>query len=129
MVHSLKFTFVANGNNLSSVGIALGETICFGSFEFTTDSFCNLSLSPEGNDLGTIFVGMVHDGSSALHTILEDSSNDRNSTSGGGRSSDTPAPRACNVVTPIVPIPDTPPPKDTPSLLTIPTVPLQTIAL
>jgi hypothetical protein len=60
MVHPLKLTFVANNNNLTGVGLTLGETICIGSLEFTADCFSNMSLSLEGNDLGAIFVGMVH---------------------------------------------------------------------
>jgi hypothetical protein len=50
MVYSPKLTFIANINNLTNVGLTLGETICFGSFEFTADRFGNLSLSLEGND-------------------------------------------------------------------------------
>jgi hypothetical protein len=85
MVHSTKLTFIANSNNLTDVGLALGETICFGSLEFTVDHFSNLSLSLEGNDSCFIFVGMVHNGSLSLHTILEDSSDEGDMTSGGGR--------------------------------------------
>jgi hypothetical protein len=48
MVQSPKLTFVANGNNLTGVGLTLGETICFGSLEFTVDHFVNESLSREG---------------------------------------------------------------------------------
>jgi hypothetical protein len=48
MVQSPKLTFVANGNNLTGVGLTLGETICFGSSEFTVDRFVNKSLSREG---------------------------------------------------------------------------------
>jgi hypothetical protein len=46
MVHSSKLTFVNNDNNLTGVGLTPGETICFGSLEFTADRFGNLSLSP-----------------------------------------------------------------------------------
>jgi hypothetical protein len=34
MVYLLKLTFVANGNNLTSIGLTPDETICFGSLEF-----------------------------------------------------------------------------------------------
>jgi hypothetical protein len=43
MIYSLKLIFIANGNNPTGVGLAPGETICFGSLEFTTDCFgCHL---------------------------------------------------------------------------------------
>jgi hypothetical protein len=84
MVHSPKLTRIANGNNLIGVGFALGETIYFGNLEFTANHFGNLSPSPEANDLGNIFIGMVHNALLSLHTILEESSNEGNTTSGGG---------------------------------------------
>jgi hypothetical protein len=37
MVTSLKLSFIANGNDPTDIGLALGETIHFGSLEFTTD--------------------------------------------------------------------------------------------
>jgi hypothetical protein len=59
MVYSLKLTFVANGNNPTDVEFAPDEIICFGSLEFSTDLFSNLSLSPKREGLYAIFVGMV----------------------------------------------------------------------
>jgi hypothetical protein len=56
MVTSLKLSFVANGNNPTGVGLALGETTCFDNLEFTVDRLGRLSLSPEEGDSGTIFV-------------------------------------------------------------------------
>jgi hypothetical protein len=47
MVPSPKLSFVANGNNPTSVGLALGNTIHFGSMEFTTDRLGRLSLFPQ----------------------------------------------------------------------------------
>jgi hypothetical protein len=44
MVISSKLSFVANGNNLTSVGLTPGETICFGSLELTADRFGCLTL-------------------------------------------------------------------------------------
>jgi hypothetical protein len=46
MVLSLKLSFVANGNNLTGVGLAPGSTIHFSSLEFTSDRIGHLSLSP-----------------------------------------------------------------------------------
>jgi hypothetical protein len=103
-----------------------GETIHFGSLEFITNRFDTLSLSPEGNDLGVMFMEMVHNGSPSLHTILEESTGEDNSASSGGGSSSFPISRSCNVVIPAIPITTTPLPEGTPVLLTIPTVPLRT---
>jgi hypothetical protein len=78
--------FVVNDEHQTDVGFTLDETICFGSLEFIADCFGNLSLSPEGNDSGTVFVGMVHSGSPSLHTILEESADEDDTTSSGGGS-------------------------------------------
>jgi hypothetical protein len=126
MVYSLKLTFVANGNNPVNGGFTPVKPICFGSLEFTIDRFSNLSLSPKGEDSAAIFVGMVHSGSPSLHTILEESSHEGDAASGGEGSFRFLDPRWCNMVTPTVPIATTPPPKNTPTLLTILTTQLWT---
>jgi hypothetical protein len=105
MVYSPKLTFVANGNNSTGVGLTLGKTIRFGSLEFTADRFSNLSLYPVGNDLGVIFVGMVHSGPPFVHTMHKESSNKGDTTLGGVGSSRLPGPRWCNVVILIAPSP------------------------
>jgi hypothetical protein len=46
MVPSLKLSFVANGNNLTSVSLTPGSIIRFVSLEFTADHLSSLSLSP-----------------------------------------------------------------------------------
>jgi hypothetical protein len=56
IIHSPKLAVIANGEYQTSVGFALGETICFESLKFITDRFGNLSLSPEGNDSGNVFM-------------------------------------------------------------------------
>jgi hypothetical protein len=124
MVHSPKLTFVANMNNLTGVGFAPTEAICFGSLEFTADCFGNPSLSPKGNDSGVIFMGMVHNRLLSLHTILEESSDEGHTTSGRGGISGFPDPRGCNMVTPTIPVATTPPLEGTLACLTIPTVQL-----
>jgi hypothetical protein len=100
----------------------------FGSLEFIADHFGSLSLSPEGNDSGAIFVGMVHSGSLSLHTILMESIDEDDTTSSGGGSFGFPISQGCNIVTPTIPITTTPQPEGTLVSLTIPTTPLWTAA-
>jgi hypothetical protein len=88
MVISSKLSFIANGNNPTSVGLAPGQTIHFGSLEFTVDHLGRLSLSPEEDDSGAIFIGMVHSGSPSLHITLEDSSDDGGDALGIGGAPD-----------------------------------------
>jgi hypothetical protein len=104
-----KTQFFANGDNLIGVGLAPGKIICYRSLEFTADHFGNLSLSPYGNDLGVIFVGMVYSRSLSLHTVFEESPDKGDATTGGGASSGFPSPRRCNVVTSAIPITTMPP--------------------
>jgi hypothetical protein len=59
MVPSPKPIIVVDGNTLTGVGFALGETIRFGSLEFIADRFGDLSLSPEGNDSGAVCLAFV----------------------------------------------------------------------
>jgi hypothetical protein len=87
MVHSPKPTIVTNSSHLISIGFVLGETIHFRSLEFIADHFCNLSLSPKGNDSGAIFMGMVHHGSPSLHIVLEESTDMDDTTSSGRENS------------------------------------------
>jgi hypothetical protein len=84
MVHSPKPAIVADGNHQTNVGFTLGKTICFGSLVFIIDRFGSLSLSPKRNDSRTIFIGMAHIRSLSLHTILEESVDDADTTSSGG---------------------------------------------
>jgi hypothetical protein len=91
MIYLPKLTFIANGNNPIGIGLSLGETIYFGSLKFITDRFSNLSLFSKGNDSGTIFIGMVYNGSPSLQTILEEASDEGDAASGGGGALDSPA--------------------------------------
>jgi hypothetical protein len=47
MVPSSTITIAADGEHLTCGGFSLGETICLGNFEFITDYFNGLSLSPD----------------------------------------------------------------------------------
>jgi hypothetical protein len=89
--------------------------------EFIVDRFGDQSLSPKGNDSCVIFVGMVHSGLSSLHMVLEESTDEDNTTLDGRGSSSLPIPQGSNVVTLAIPISTTPLPENTPALLTIPT--------
>jgi hypothetical protein len=111
------------------VELTQGEAIRFKDLEFIADHFDNQGLSPEGNDSGAIFVGMVRSGSPSLHDILKESSSEDDSTSSDRESSDFPIPRECNVVTSIIPIATTSLPEETLTLQTIPTVPQLTLGI
>jgi hypothetical protein len=67
--------------------------------------------------------GMTCNGSPSLHAILEELPNEDDLASSEGESSNFPIPMACNIVTSVAPVATTPPPKETPSLQTIPVVP------
>jgi hypothetical protein len=90
MVHLTKLTIVVDGELQTGGGFTHGKTICFGSLELITNRFNSLSLSTKGNDSGAIFVGMAQSGSPSLHAILEDSVDEGDTTSSGGRSSSLP---------------------------------------
>jgi hypothetical protein len=124
IVHSAKPTVITDGNQQTNAGFAPGKTIHLGSLEFITDRFDSLSLTSEGNDSSTIFVGMVHRGSLSLHAILEEFIDEGDTTSSGWGSSVFPISRGCNMVTPIVPITITPLSESTLMHLTILTVPV-----
>jgi hypothetical protein len=94
--------------------------------EFTTDRFGNMSLSPEGNDSGVVFIRMVHSKPPSVHASHVESFDEGNIASNGGGSTGLLGPRGYNVVTPITSITTTLSPENTPALLTIPMVPLQT---
>jgi hypothetical protein len=129
MDHWPKPAVVTDGNNLIGIEFTWGKTILFGSLEFIANHFNNLSFSPEGNDLGTVFMGMVHSRSPSLDTIFEDSTSEDDLASSDGGSPNFPLSQGCNVVTPTIPIITTPSLKGTPMPQTIPTVPLWTIML
>jgi hypothetical protein len=93
MVHSPKLTVIADGKHQIGGSFTVGETISFGRLEFIIDRFSSLSHSDEGNASGAVFVGMTHNGSPSLHTILEDSVDKGDTTSSEGRSSDFPISR------------------------------------
>jgi hypothetical protein len=84
MVTSPKLPFIANDDNPTGVGLALGETIHFDGLEFNVNRLGRLSLSPYEGDSSAIFIWMVHIRSPSLHTDLEDSSDEGGIASGTG---------------------------------------------
>jgi hypothetical protein len=84
MATSPKLSFIANCSNPIGIGLTPGETIHFGSLDFTANCLGRLSLSPKERDSDTIFIGMVHSGSPSLLTTLEDSYNEDGATSSTG---------------------------------------------
>jgi hypothetical protein len=103
-VHLSKPTIVTDSNNMTGVRISGGEIIRFGILEFITDHFHSLNFSPEGNDSGTVFVGMVHSGSPSLYAIVDESASEDDSASSDWGSSGFPLSRGCNVLTLTIPI-------------------------
>jgi hypothetical protein len=92
MVPSLKLSFIANGNNSTSIGLTPGSTIHFGSLEFTANRLGRLCLSPQVWDSSAIFIAMVRIGSSSLRTTLEESSVEDGAASGTRGGSGFPGP-------------------------------------
>jgi hypothetical protein len=130
MVPSPMLSFITNDNNPTSVGLAPGSTIHFGSLEFIVDHLGQISLSipppPQERDLGAMLVGMVHSGSPSLRTTLAESSDEDGATSSARGSLGSPGPRGCNMVTLTDPIITTQVLESTPALQTIPTVMVRT---
>jgi hypothetical protein len=127
MFHSSKLVVATVDKHHTVSGLTLGETIHSRSLEFIAGHFGSLSLSAEGNDSSTVFVGMTHNGSPSLHTIIEESVDEGDTASSGGGSSGFPISHGSNVVTMTITITTMPLPKGTPTPLTIATFPLQTI--
>jgi hypothetical protein len=70
MVHSSTLTVTIDDEHLTRGGFSLNEIVRFGSLEFIVNCFGSPSLSPNGSDSGTVFMGMTRNGSLSLRTIL-----------------------------------------------------------
>jgi hypothetical protein len=81
IVHLPQPTNSTDDINLLGIELAWGEIIQFGNLEFIANHLDNLSLSPEGNDLGVVFEGMAYSGSPSLYDILEQSAGEDDSAS------------------------------------------------
>jgi hypothetical protein len=56
------FTVAIDSEHMMCGGFSLDETICLGCFEFITDYFGGLSLSPRRGNSGTTFMGSTLSG-------------------------------------------------------------------
>jgi hypothetical protein len=92
MVPSSSLTFSTDGEHLMYNGFSHDETINLRSFEFITDYFSGLSLSPRWSDLGTTFMGLTHSGPpSPRQAMIEDSTEEFHTASSGGGGSGLPS--------------------------------------
>jgi hypothetical protein len=77
MVPSFAITVATDGERLTCGRFSLGEPVHLGNFEFVTDYFGGLSLSPRRDDSGTAFIGSTRCGASTLRwAMIEDSTKD-----------------------------------------------------
>jgi hypothetical protein len=104
MIPSSVITIASNGECLTCSGFSLGEPIHLGNFEFITDYFSGLSLSPRRGDSGTR--------SAPWWAMIEDSIEEFLTTSSGDKGSGLPSPRRRAMGPPSAPIVTTPWPKD-----------------
>jgi hypothetical protein len=74
IVPSSSLIIASDGERLMCGGFSLGEIICFGIFEFITDYFAGLSLSPKRGSSGATFMDSTCSGTPSLwQAIIEDS--------------------------------------------------------
>jgi hypothetical protein len=64
MVPSSSKAITADGECLACGGFSLSEPVFLENFEFVTDYFGGLSLSPRRSNKGTVFVGSTCSGAS-----------------------------------------------------------------
>jgi hypothetical protein len=103
IVPSSALAFSINDERLTCGGFSLSKTIHLGCFEFITDYFGGLSLSPRRGDLGTAV--MTHSRSPSLWwTMIEDSMEEFHMTSSGGGGSGLPSPRRLGTGAPSAPL-------------------------
>jgi hypothetical protein len=84
MVPSFVLVVVADGEHLTCGGFSLGKTIHLGSFEFITDYFDGLSLSPRRGDSGATFMGSTRNGTSSPWLAMTENSAEEFLTASSG---------------------------------------------
>jgi hypothetical protein len=84
MVPSSVLTISTDGERLTCGGFSLSETVCFGTFEFITDCFGGLSLSPRRNGSDAAFMGSICSGPlSLLRAMIRYSTEEFHTASSG----------------------------------------------
>jgi hypothetical protein len=84
MVPSFVLVVVADGEHLTCGGFSLGKTVHLGSFEFITDYFDGLSLSPRRGDSGATFMGSTRNGTSSPWLAMTENSAEEFLTTSSG---------------------------------------------
>jgi hypothetical protein len=70
MVPSSMIDIVADGEHLVCGRFSLSKTVHLENFEFTTDNFGGLSLSPRRGDTGDAFMGSTHSRASTMRRAM-----------------------------------------------------------
>jgi hypothetical protein len=92
MVHSSALAVSVNGERLTCSGFSLSKTVRLKSFEFITNYFNGLSLSPRRNDSGTAVMGSTHSGPLSLWwAMIEGSTKEFHKASSGEGGGGAPA--------------------------------------
>jgi hypothetical protein len=102
-------TIAADDKRLMCGGFSLGETVHFVNFEFITDYFGGLSLSPRRGDSGAAFMGSTRSGTpSPWWAMIEDPAEEFFTASSGEGCFGLPSPRRRDTGTLPPPIATTP---------------------
>jgi hypothetical protein len=129
MVPSFTLAVAANGECLTGGGFSLSETVRLGSFEFITDYFGGLSLSPKRGNSGVAFMGSTRSRTpSPRQAIIEDSTNEFLIVSSREGGSSLPSPRRRTTRASATPITPTPWMENASATQATATVPPQTMA-
>jgi hypothetical protein len=119
-----------DGECLTCGGFSLGETVRLGNFEFITDYFSGLSLSPRIGDTGATFMGSTHSGTSIpWRAMIEDFAQLFLMVSCGEGSFDFPSPRRHGTGASLAPVTTMPLMEDAPAAQAMMTVPLRMTVL
>jgi hypothetical protein len=83
-----------DGEHLTCGGFSLSKNVCLGSFEFITNYFGGLGLSPRRSDSRTAFMDSTYSRPpSSWWAMIEDSTEEYHTTLSGGGGSGLPSPR------------------------------------
>jgi hypothetical protein len=121
--------FSAGDELLTCGGFSLGETVHLGRFEFITDYFSGLSLSPIRSDSGIAFVDSTHSGPlTPRRAMTEDFNEEFHTASSGGGGSGLPSPKRLGAGALPAPITTLLWQEDTPPILSMTTVQQRALA-